>query len=89
LRSQHDFTGRRDCAILVTLGRLGPRDAERRIGLAHVDWDGGEELIRGKGNRINSCRCPTRPVKRSPVDDAAEREREAAGDHLGGSKRPA
>jgi site-specific recombinase XerD len=44
--------GRRDYAILLMLSRLGLRNGEVcRLGLDDIDWQAGEVLIRGKGNR--------------------------------------
>lgn len=45
-------TGRRDLAILLLLARLGLRAGEvAAIELPDVDWERGELLVRGKGNR--------------------------------------
>jgi site-specific recombinase XerD len=53
------ITGRRDYAILIMLARLGLRGAEvAALGLADVDWRGGEVAIRGKGSRIDRLPLP-------------------------------
>jgi len=45
-------TGRRDLAILLLLARLGLRAGEvAAIELPDVDWERGELLVRGKGDR--------------------------------------
>jgi len=44
--------GRRDYAILLMLSRLGLRNGEVcRVQLDDIDWQDGEVLVRGKGNR--------------------------------------
>jgi len=46
------MSGRRDCAILTLLARLGLRSAEvARLRLGDVDWRAGEVLVRGKARR--------------------------------------
>jgi site-specific recombinase XerD len=46
------LVGRRDYAILLLLARLGVRAGEvAAIQLEDVDWQAGELLVRGKGNR--------------------------------------
>jgi integrase len=53
------ITGRRDFAILTVLARLGLRGAEvAALGLADVDWRGGQVAIRGKGSRIERLPLP-------------------------------
>jgi integrase/recombinase XerD len=45
--------GRRDYAILMLLARLGLRGGEvSALTLDDLDWDGGEIVVRGKGQRL-------------------------------------
>ncbi|SRR6266568_2545359 len=47
-----EVVGRRDFAILTMLVRLGLRAGEiAALELDHVDWRGGEIIVRGKGDR--------------------------------------
>ena len=51
--------GRRDCAMLMLLARLGMRAGEvRRLALEDIDWRAGELLVRGKGNRFERLPLP-------------------------------
>ena len=51
--------GRRDYAILLVLSRLGLRNGEvARLELADVDWQAGQILVRGKGNRHEALPLP-------------------------------
>jgi integrase/recombinase XerD len=51
--------GRRDYAILLLLVRLGMRRGEVAVlGLDDVDWQAGEILVRGKGNRVERLPLP-------------------------------
>jgi integrase/recombinase XerD len=52
-------TGRRDCAILLLLARLGLRAGEvARLGLDDIDWRRGEIVVLGKGNRAERLPLP-------------------------------
>jgi len=52
-------TGKRDYAILLLLARLGLRAGEVAfLNLEDIDWDAGELLIRGKGERIDRLPLP-------------------------------
>jgi integrase len=60
--------GVRDYAILTLLARLGLRVAEvTRLRLDDVDWNAGELLVRGKGNRLERLPLP-RDVGEALVD---------------------
>jgi integrase/recombinase XerD len=51
--------GRRDLAILLLLSRLGLRNGEvTRLQLDDIDWQAGEILVRGKGNRLETLPLP-------------------------------
>jgi integrase/recombinase XerD len=51
--------GRRDYAILLVLSRLGLRNGEvARLELGDVDWQAGQILVRGKGNRNEALPLP-------------------------------
>ena len=51
--------GRRDYAILLLLSRLGMRNGEvARLELGDVDWQAGQLLVRGKGNRFETLPLP-------------------------------
>ena len=51
--------GRRDYAILTLLVRLGMRRGEvARLGLDDIDWQAGEIIVRGKGNRTEQLPLP-------------------------------
>jgi len=51
--------GRRDYAILLVLSRLGLRNGEvARLELGDVDWQSGQILVRGKGNRYEALPLP-------------------------------
>jgi site-specific recombinase XerD len=51
--------GRRDYAILLVLSRLGLRNGEvARLELGDVDWQAGQILVRGKGNRHETLPLP-------------------------------
>jgi len=51
--------GRRDHAILLVLSRLGLRNGEvARLELGDVDWQAGQILVRGKGNRHETLPLP-------------------------------
>lgn len=51
--------GRRDCAILLLLARLGLRCAEvAALQLEDIDWRAGELLVRGKGGREDQMPLP-------------------------------
>jgi site-specific recombinase XerD len=51
--------GRRDYAILLVLSRLGLRNGEvARLELGDVDWQAGQILVRGKGNRHEALPLP-------------------------------
>jgi len=46
--------GRRDYAVLVLLARLGLRASEvANLELHDIDWEAGELIVRGKGNRMD------------------------------------
>lgn len=52
--------GRRDCAILTVLARLGLRAGEvTALRLDDLDWRHGEITVRGKGNRYKRLPLPT------------------------------
>jgi site-specific recombinase XerD len=52
-------TGRRDCAIVLLLSRLGLRSGEvARLGLDDIDWRRGEIAVRGKANRAERLPLP-------------------------------
>lgn len=51
--------GRRDYAILLVLSRLGLRNGEvTRLELSDVDWQAGQILVRGKGDRHEALPLP-------------------------------
>ncbi|MEX2621725.1 MAG: tyrosine-type recombinase/integrase [Egibacteraceae bacterium] len=51
--------GRRDCAVLVVLSRLGLRAGEvAALDLADIDWRAGELVVRGKGRRAEGLPLP-------------------------------
>ena len=51
--------GRRDYAILLVFSRLGLRNGEvARLELGDVDWQAGQILVRGKGNRHETLPLP-------------------------------
>lgn len=52
-------TGRRDCAILLLLSRLGLRRGEvAALSLDDLDWRAGEIVVHGKGSRIDRLPLP-------------------------------
>jgi site-specific recombinase XerC len=52
-------SGQRDYAILLLLARLGLRGGEvRALTLSDLDWEGGEIVIRGKGQRLDRLPLP-------------------------------
>ena len=57
---QATVVGRRDCAILIMLVRLGLRGAEAAdLRLGDLDWRAGEVTVRGKGHRIDRLPMPS------------------------------
>ena len=57
-RRRHN--GRRDFAILTTLARLGLRAGEiAALQLDHIDWEAGDIIVHGKGNRAERLPLPT------------------------------
>lgn len=51
--------GRRDFAVLTLLVRMGMRAGEVvAVQLDDIDWRGGEIIVRGKGNRVESLPLP-------------------------------
>lgn len=56
---QESPQGRRDCAIVLRLARLGLRaDEVATLRLEDVDWSAGELVIRGKGSRVERLPLP-------------------------------
>ncbi|MDN5798009.1 MAG: tyrosine-type recombinase/integrase [Intrasporangium sp.] len=52
--------GRRDFAVLTVLSRLGLRAGEvAGLRLEDIDWRGGQVVIRGKGDRVESLPLPS------------------------------
>jgi integrase/recombinase XerD len=65
---RHTAMGRRDYAILVLLSRMGLRNGEvTRLRLDDIDWQAGQFLVRGKGNRDDLLPLPD-DVGRALVD---------------------
>ena len=57
---QHTATGRRDCAIVLLLARLGLRSGEVAfLELDDIDWNTGYLSVRGKGGQRNELPLPT------------------------------
>lgn len=51
--------GRRDCAMLMLLARLGMRAGEvRELTLDDIDWRAGELVVKGKGRRLERLPLP-------------------------------
>jgi integrase/recombinase XerD len=57
---RHTLAGQRDYAILLLLARLGLRGGEvLAMTLDDLDWERGEVLVRGKGQRLERLPLPT------------------------------
>jgi site-specific recombinase XerD len=66
--------GRRDHAILLLLARLGLRAGEvAQLKLEDIDWDAGELIIHGKGQRLD--RIPLPPDVGAPLAGYIHRDR--------------
>lgn len=71
---RHTAGGRRDRAVLLLLARLGLRAGEvAHLSLEDVDWDAGELIVHGKGQRQD--RVPLPPDVGKAMADYVRRDR--------------